>query len=38
MRLGLSLAVPVLAGPLFAAEKPFFFQKNDRIDFVRDGR
>jgi len=36
MRTGLSLAVLILGTPLFAADKPFFFQKGDRVVFVGD--
>jgi hypothetical protein len=36
MRFAFSLAVLVLGTPLFAADKQFFFQKNDRIVFLGD--
>lgn len=36
MRTGLSLAVLLLGTPLFAADKPFFFEKGDRIVFLGD--
>ncbi|MBO0696877.1 MAG: SGNH/GDSL hydrolase family protein [Zavarzinella sp.] len=36
MRTGLSLAVLFLGTPLFAADKPFFFEKGDRIVFLGD--
>jgi lysophospholipase L1-like esterase len=36
MRRVLSLALAVFATPLFAADPPFFFQKNDRIVFLGD--
>jgi lysophospholipase L1-like esterase len=36
MRFALSFAVLVLGTPLFAADKDFFFHKNDRIVFLGD--
>jgi lysophospholipase L1-like esterase len=36
MRMVLSLVVLVLSVPVFAADKPFFFQKGDRIVFLGD--
>ncbi|HKB03501.1 MAG TPA: hypothetical protein VKD90_14860, partial [Gemmataceae bacterium] len=36
MRRVLSLVVILIATPLFAAEKPFFFQKGDRVLWLGD--